>query len=730
MIHRPTLLAPALVLLSASHAKGAPPSASAALATPDVRIEVLADPDVLWRFAPGSGVPTQPFAPPSFPLGGRPVSASLASVERVGDPLPLPNGSAEWRFRGPLREDPSLALELVFRVSERRAFVRFSYRLTSARPRRLTRSGGDDGIVYLATSLSGLPDAREVRLSEFVELLHSYTLSERPLLASHFEAPLPVMGPILAASDGRRTLLVAYEHGSQAPDAFVRFDLAPGRRVTLRAVKGSYWTGMEVAPGRPLDTIWMQAALVAGDLEWTAEAYRTFVREDLSQNGETRASRVHYNTWNFQERNRWWNGKKYLDSMNEARMLAEIEVAARLGIETFVLDTGWYEKTGDWAVSRARFPRGLDPIRKALDGHGMKLGLWFNPNAAAVSSRVYAANRSYAMSWKGETKSWPVWETEESYPMCLVSPWGEAFLDELVRLHRETGVTYYKWDAVGQYGCDAPAHGHGTEANTREERADAYAFRVVLRLAEIARRLGEQVPGAVVDFDVTEGGRAVGLAFLTAGRYFLVNNGPYYHNYDVPIDLKGENWNLFFHKGPARTWITRSTYGYDKWIPAELFLAHYFPDDPEESQVVNVASLVLGHNGIWGDLLSLSAEGVERIGRILSLWREVRDAIAAAAPLRTGEVGGSGEVHEKIDHGSGRGAIVVFSTASGRQHYVSAHPTVREHWATPGTTVRFDAAGRAVLDMAFDKPGAAIVFFGATERASDRGGRGHVLNRE
>ena len=59
-----------------------------------------------------------------------------------------------------------------------------------------------------------------------------------------------------------------------------------------------------------------------------------------------------------------------------------------MGIETFVLDTGWYEKTGDWAVSRARFPEGLAPLKAKLDGHGMKLGLWFNPNAAAVSSRV------------------------------------------------------------------------------------------------------------------------------------------------------------------------------------------------------------------------------------------------------------------------------------------------------------------------------------------------------
>ncbi len=132
-----------------------------------------------------------------------------------------------------------------------------------------------------------------------------------------------------------------------------------------------------------------------------------------------------------------------------------------MGIETFVLDTGWYEKTGDWAVSRARFPEGLAPIRKKLDGYGMKLGLWFDPSAAAVSSRAYLENRANVLSTGGKTQKWPVWETEESYRMCLVSPWGETFLRELVRLAKETGVTYFKWDAVRQYGCDAPGHGHG-----------------------------------------------------------------------------------------------------------------------------------------------------------------------------------------------------------------------------------------------------------------------------
>ncbi|MFN8094074.1 MAG: alpha-galactosidase [Vicinamibacteria bacterium] len=705
------LLCAAPAAADAGHGERAPSIEASGL-----RITLSARPGALWSFDPASAAPDHHFAPPVFPLDGRLVTALPEHFEPAGEPIPLGPDVIEQRFRGVLRDDPTLAIEVRFRQSDLSPILRFQYVLTATKPHVFTRAAGSaDELVYLSTDFDGLPRAREVRLSEFVELFHSYVPSEREVRVADFDAGLGVMGPILLGSDGRRTMVLAYEHGSTAPDAFLRFDLGAGRAVRLRAVKGAYWNGQVIDAQHPYETVWMQAGLVAGDEDTAAEAYRRFVSQELAAEA-AREPRVHYNTWNFQERNRWWNGKRYLDSMSVERMLAEIEVAHRMGIETFVLDTGWYEKTGDWAASRARFPEGLAPVRKKLDGYGMRLGLWFDPTAAAVSSRALRDNAANVASTGGKTQKGPVWETEESYRMCLVSPWGETFLRELVRLAREEGVTYFKWDAVGQYGCDAPGHGHGDAKATPGERRDAYAFRVPLRLAEIARRLGEEAPGAVVDFDVTESGRAVGLAFLTAGRYFLVNNGPYFQNYDVPIDLEKQNWNLFFNKGPARTWIARSTYGYDRWIPSQLFLAHYFPDDPEDSQRVNLASLVLGHAGIWGDLPGVSPEGVSRIGRTLAMWRQVRDAMAGAAPVRAGEVGGSGEVHEKIDHATGRGGIVLFSTRPGRQRYVSEHRTVADYWTTPGVTVTFDAAGHAVVDAAFEKPGAAIVFFGARER--------------
>ena len=79
---------------------------------------------------------------------------------------------------------------------------------------------------------------------------------------------------------------------------------------------------------------------------------------------------IFYNTWNFQERNKWWNGRPYLESMNEDRILKEIDVAHRMGVDVFVLDTGWYEKTGDWTVSSKRFPGRLE------NGQGKAGRLW------------------------------------------------------------------------------------------------------------------------------------------------------------------------------------------------------------------------------------------------------------------------------------------------------------------------------------------------------------------
>ena len=76
----------------------------------------------------------------------------------------------------------------------------------------------------------------------------------------------------------------------------------------------------------------------------------------------------------------------------EEGVLAEIPVAASLGIELFYIDAGWYDGSckngsGDWfsgvgnwgREDRVKYPGGLAEISKEVHAAGMKFGLWFAP---------------------------------------------------------------------------------------------------------------------------------------------------------------------------------------------------------------------------------------------------------------------------------------------------------------------------------------------------------------
>lgn len=667
----------------------------------------------LWQYGAANTNSVYPFAPPTFEIDEKQIAAQVDHFDAVGTPIQLNNGATEYTFEGPLALDPHLKLNIQFQVNDNTPVVRFRYMLKGDRHNELTAAAGANRLTYLETSLQKLPEAEEVSLSTFVELTHSYTLSERKIGDRYFEDGSAFMGPILAASDGRDSFLIAYEHGSQVPDEYLHYQLGPNRGVRLTAVKGDYLPGQPIDANHSYQTIWMETAAVQGDMDQLASAYRRFALNYMSQNMGTRKPYIFYNTWNFQERNKWSNGKPYLESMNQDRILKEIEVAHRMGIDVFVLDTGWYEKTGDWTPSRQRFPDGLKAVKAKLDGYGMKLGLWFGPMSAAVTSKAVREHPEWRVSWDGKiAEPQPIWETENSYWMCMVSGYADAFADELIRLAKETGVSYFKWDGMSEYGCNDPHHNHGGEGNTPRERAQSYSFQQVQYMNRVADKVAAAVPGAIVDFDVTESGRAMGLGFLSSGKFFLLNNGPYYENYDVPIDGSKSNVNLFFNQGPARTWVMRSALTFDKWIPSVLFLTHFLPDDPQQWEEQNVASLILGQNGIWGDLPNVSSAGVDFIGSTIARYKQVRNDITESDPVVTGIASGSPEIHEKISASTGRGAVAIFATETGSFRYVTSHKVASEHWNSSGVVVVPDAAGRATIEAYFDKPGAKIVFFG------------------
>jgi alpha-galactosidase len=673
----------------------------------------------LWTYHTKPGVKALSIQAPVFEIDGKNVTASVGTW-KSRPARKLRNGVTEHTFEGKLLADSSLRLLVRFRLADDNPVVRFQYELQTSGTHSLTKSKGEDKLSYLSTTLATFPAAKEVRLSEFNHKYHAFTLAEVPLESRYFENRVSVMGPMLVFSDQKQHFLLAYEHGSQYPDRFVEFGLQPDRSLSLRAAKGNYLHGQPLDAGHSYQTLWFEVAGSLGDEEKLAAHYRQFMLRYMTENLESRKPYLFYNTWGRQERVQWAGGK-YLTSMNLKTTLEEIEVAHRMGIEVYVIDAGWFLKTGDWQVNTALFPDTLQQVRRKLAQYGMKMGLWFNPIVAAQTSRMLAKNQAYRMSWDGKTSDpSPVWETEESVQLSLVSPYWEDFADELIRLNKELGVSYFKWDAIGQYGSNAAGHYHGTDQNSSQERADSYAFQLPIYMAKVIDKLAKAVPDAIVDFDITEGSRSVGLQFLASGKYFIINNGPYYHDYDLaPVwktPLPNGNVNIFVQPGPARGWFVRSVLTYDKWIPSVLLLTHYQPDEPRTSQTLNLASLILGQNGIWGEILKTSPEGVAHIRQVLDLYKQVRNDITNSFPVVQGETGSSPEIHEKIGATTGRGVVVVFANSRGSYTYVTKHKVDRSLWKNEGVKVNFDAKGRAVIEADFTGPGAKIIFFGVNPK--------------
>ena len=125
-----------------------------------------------------------------------------------------------------------------------------------------------------------------------------------------------------------------------------------------------------------------------------------------------------------------------------------------------------------------------------------------------------------------------------------------------------------------------------------------------------------------------------------------------------------------------------------------------------------MASLVLGQNGIWGDLPAVSDAGAQYISVMMARYKQVREDIMESDPVVTGLVSGSPEIHEKISARSGKGVVAIFVSAAGRYSYVTRNKVASPYWATEGARVELDPAGRARLAFHFAKPGAKLVFFG------------------
>lgn len=79
------------------------------------------------------------------------------------------------------------------------------------------------------------------------------------------------------------------------------------------------------------------------------------------------------------------------------------EIAAKIGVELFVMDDGWFGQRnnddaglGDWFVNKDKFPNGLDELITKVNELGMDFGIWVEPEMVNRDSDLYRAHPEWA----------------------------------------------------------------------------------------------------------------------------------------------------------------------------------------------------------------------------------------------------------------------------------------------------------------------------------------------
>ena len=77
----------------------------------------------------------------------------------------------------------------------------------------------------------------------------------------------------------------------------------------------------------------------------------------------------------------------YSTPLDEATAKRQVDLAAEIGAELFILDAYWWDVTGDWEPSATRFPNGLEPLIQYTKSKGLQFGLYSEPEGGRGNVR-------------------------------------------------------------------------------------------------------------------------------------------------------------------------------------------------------------------------------------------------------------------------------------------------------------------------------------------------------
>jgi alpha-galactosidase len=350
-----------------------------------------------------------------------------------------------------------------------------------------------------------------------------------------------------------------------------------------------------LGPGESYATPPVYASYSADGLDGLSAAYHRFLRDRPSHPRTPRP--VVLNTWEA----------VYFDHRLE-RLTALADVAARLGVERFVLDDGWFGNRrndtaglGDWYVAADVWPDGLNPLIGHVRKLGMEFGLWVEPEMVNPDSDLFRAHPDWVLSGSGQPGRLPQsWRHQQV--LDLANPDCYAFIrDRLDALLGEHDIAFLKWD----HNRDLVEAGHAGRPGVHAQTLATYRLLDELR----ARH-----PGVEIESCASGGGR-VDLGIL--GRTDRV---------------WASDTNDALERQPIQRWT-------QLLVPPELVGSHVGPPKAHTTGRVHtlafrVATALFGHFGIEWDIASASASEQAALAEAIAFYKQTRPLLHSGQVVR------------------------------------------------------------------------------------------------
>ncbi|KAI8078633.1 alpha-galactosidase [Halteromyces radiatus] len=199
------------------------------------------------------------------------------------------------------------------------------------------------------------------------------------------------------------------------------------------------------------------------------------------------------------------NIQQQLDLANEA---------AKLGVELFVLDDGWFRGRtsdkaglGDWFYDENKFPNGLKPLADHVHSLGMKFGLWFEPEMVNPDSSLYREHPDWVYHYRERPRS----EARHQLVLDLTNEQVRSYIYDRLRHNiMEIGVDYIKWDMnrpISEAGSQL-LNNNNTPFGQDERDAREVWISHVNMFYHLLKQLKTDFPGLLIESCSSGGGRA------------------------------------------------------------------------------------------------------------------------------------------------------------------------------------------------------------------------------